>query len=137
MTALERAREFFAKDRFATQVMGIEIDCVDEKGAICSLTLDERHINAEGDIMGGVIFTLADFAFAVAANLDQPKTVTLSSQTTFLYPPRGKRLIAQAVQIRRGHNTCYYQVTILDCEGKDGNQTIVAMVGITGFIKRE
>jgi len=36
--------------------------------AICSLTLEAKHKNALGAVMGGVYFTLADFAFAVASN---------------------------------------------------------------------
>lgn len=130
MTYLERARAYFAKDAFAA-MLGMQIDAVEIGRAVCSLALDTRHMNAEGHVMGGVYFTLADFAFAVAANLDQPETVTLSSQVTFLSPPKGERLMATATCIRQGHSTCYYNVDVTDAEG-----TIVTVVGISGFIKR-
>lgn len=131
MTYLERAREFFADDRFSTDLMGIEIEAVQDGCARCSLVLTDTHLNAEGSVMGGVMFTLADFAFAVAANLNQPPTVSLSCQVTFLSPPRGNKLYAEAKRIRSGHSTCYYAVEVTDEDG-----TIVTVVGVSGFIKR-
>lgn len=130
MTMLERARERFAKDAFATG-MGAVIEKVAVGHAVCSLQLSARHRNSENGVMGGVLFTLADFAFAIAANMDQPLTVTLSSQIAFLSPPRGERLIATAECVRSGQTTCYYQVSLSDELGN-----IVAAVGISGFIKR-
>ena len=59
---VNEAREFFKGDRFCTD-MGVHIDELTDKGCVCSLVIDERHINAVGGVMGGVIFTLADFAF--------------------------------------------------------------------------
>lgn len=131
MTNLERAREYFAKDIFSTQLMGTEIVDVEDGYARCSLALCKKHMNAEGSVMGGVLFTLADFAFAVAANLNQSPTVSLSCQIAFLSPPRGKMLIAEAKRIRSGYSTCYYNVEVTD---ENGN--IVTEVGVTGFIKR-
>lgn len=131
MTYLDRAREYFAKDIFSTQLMGTEIVDVQEGYAKCSLALCKKHLNAEGNVMGGVLFTLADFAFAVAANLNQPTTVSLSCQIAFLSPPRGKILIAEARRVRAGYSTCYYDVEVKDEEGN-----MVSVVGVTGFIKR-
>ena len=64
---LEEAREHFKNDRFATNA-GMQIDEIGEDCSICSVTLTDDHKNAYGGVMGGVIFTLADFAFAVCAN---------------------------------------------------------------------
>lgn len=68
MKELDRIREQFAKDRYATETTGIEITEVGENFARVELELDERHYNALGNVMGGVLFTMADFAFAVATN---------------------------------------------------------------------
>ncbi len=131
MTDLERARAFFAEDHFAMD-MGIQIEAVEEGFARCGLAIGQRHMNADGHVMGGVVFTLADFAFAVAANLDRPTTVTLSSQVTFLCPPAAGLLIAEAKRLRQGRRTCYYEVKVQDCR-----ETVVAVVGVTGFIRSE
>ena len=59
---------YFAKDRFATETVGIVIDSVEEESGVCRLILTDAHRNAQGAVMGGVSFTLGDFAFAVFAN---------------------------------------------------------------------
>lgn len=130
MESIDRVKEYFAKDAFAS-LTGIVIDTVETGFARCSLSISPKHHNSEGHVMGGVLFTLADFTFAVAANYEQPMTVTLSSQITFLCPPRGDTLVAEARCVRQGHSTCYYQVCIYD-----SLENIVTVVGISGFIKR-
>ena len=63
MSDLDEARVFTAKDRYATEVTGIVLEEVGVHYAKCSLKLDERHINAIGQVMGGVIYTMADLTF--------------------------------------------------------------------------
>lgn len=69
MDLLTKVREQFKKDRFATEATGITIEAVDENYAKCQLIVEEKHMNAAGSVMGGALFTLADFTFAVAANV--------------------------------------------------------------------
>lgn len=113
MTTLKEAQDFFAEDHFATE-NGAVIDEIGPDYAVCSMALTAHHRNAAGRVMGGVLFTLADFAFAVAANFSQPPAVTVSSQITFLSPIKGTRLIAKAQQLRRGRTTLYYEVSVTD-----------------------
>ena len=61
---LEQIQKVFANDRFATD-NGAVIEQVDEGYAKCWLEIQPHHLNAAGTVMGGAIFTLADFAFAV------------------------------------------------------------------------
>lgn len=128
MANIEQVREFFSKDRFATE-NGAVIDEVREDYARVSLTIDERHKNAVGGVMGGVYFMLADFAFAVATNWQKPGTVSLSSDISFLSTPNGKRLIAETELIRKGRTTCCYNVMVRDDLGKP-----IAAVKIVGYI---
>ena len=46
MTKLEKARDFFANDKYATEATGIVIEEVSEKYAKCSLKLNDIHKNA-------------------------------------------------------------------------------------------
>ena len=78
MTKLEEARAFFAGDRFATE-NGAVIDEIGEHYAICSMEITPHHLNAAGRVMGGAVFMLADFAFAVASNFGHPADVTTTS----------------------------------------------------------
>lgn len=68
MSALEEIRNRFKKDRFATEAAGIVIDHAEPGKAVCSLTLEEKHMNENNVPMGGAVFTLADFTCAIASN---------------------------------------------------------------------
>jgi acyl-CoA thioesterase len=130
MDYLDMARERFKNDAFATQALGAVIDSVEENGAVCSVELSRRHKNGVDAIMGGAIFTLADFAFAVATNYIEDITVTQTSQITYLGAPKGKRLIARAKKVKSGRSICFYLVEVKDELGTD-----VALVTFTGFRK--
>lgn len=125
---LEKIRETFRADRFAAE-MGAEILEAKPGRARCALTLAPGHRNAAGGVMGGVIFTLADFAFAVAANCREMGTVSLASQITYLSRAKGERLFALASCVRTGRSTCYYVIDVTDELGIQ-----VAQVTTTGFI---
>lgn len=127
---LEQIRKIFANDRFATD-NGAVIDEVDDGYAKCSLEIQQNHLNAMGTVMGGAIFTLADFAFAVAANWNKLLNVSTTSQITYLGAAKGKRLIAEAHKVKEGRSTCYYLVNVTDELGN-----MVAHVTSSGFSKR-
>ena len=129
MKTIEEIREFFAKDRFATEASAY-IEEVGECYAKCSMKLDERHKNAVGGIMGGVHFTLADFTFAVATNWQKVGVVSLSSTITYLSPVKGNELVAEAFCVKEGRNTNCYRVDI-----HDNLMNYVATVNITGYRK--
>ena len=130
MKTLDEVREIFAKDRFATE-NGAVIEAFDTGYAKCSLEIAPRHLNAVGALMGGVSFMLADFAFAVAVNHEEMRTVSLASSITYLGVPKGKWLIAEACCIKEGRSTCYYRVMLAD-----ELEHPVAEVVINGFHKK-
>lgn len=129
--ALENARKAFGNDIFATKTTGIVIDAVGDHYAKCSLVIEPKHLNAVGTVMGGAIFTLADFAFAVASNHAEMNTQSLTSQITYLSVAKGSRLIAEANCVKSGRSTCFYNITVTDDTGR-----LVASISTTGFIKR-
>lgn len=124
---LEQTRAFFRNDRFAT-ANGAEIEAIGTAYARCTMELTKEHKNAAGGIMGGAIFTLADFAFAVAANWEELGTVSLSSNISFLNSVKGNRLIAEASCIKMARSVCYYEIRISDELG-----TQVASVTAAGY----
>lgn len=127
MKSIEEIREFFGKDRYATE-SGAFIEEVGEHYSKCSVELNEMHRNAVGGVMGAVYYTLADFAFAVATNAEVPGTVSLSASMAFLRACKGNRLICEAKLIRDGKSTCYYEMPITDENG-----TLLTVVNITGY----
>ena len=112
-------KEFFKKDRFADMV-GIEADEITADGVTCSLAVEPRHLNAGDTVQGGAIFTLADFAFAIACNYDglseNKKAVTVghSCNITFFKPAKGKRLIAKSECLQKGRKLSVFRVTVTD-----------------------
>ena len=128
---IEEIRKRFAADRFATEAAGIAIDEVSEGYAKCSMSLEPVHRNAAGAVMGGAVFTLADFCFAVAANsgpAEQGLAVSLSSAITFLSGAKGDKLIGEATCVKSGRSTCLYTVSIADELG-----TKVGFVTVNGY----
>lgn len=129
MTKLEEARAFFAGDRFATE-NGAVIDEIGEHYAICSMELTPHHLNAAGRVMGGAVFMLADFAFAVASNFGHPADVTTTtSQITFLRASQGTMLYARSQEVRRGRTTVYYETSVTDDTG-----ALIARVTASGQV---
>lgn len=134
MGTLEEAREEFSKDLYATELSGAVIDEIGDNYARCSMELTEKHKNAYGGIMGGAIYTLADFAFAVASNFGkEAATVSVVGQASFMSQPKGNVLIAEARLIKDGRSNCFYDVTVTD-----EHDRIVAVVNFNGaHVKRK
>lgn len=125
--SLEEAREFFYKDKFAVDT-GITLDELTEDTAVCSLVINDNHKNAYGGVMGGVIFTLADFAFAVLSNQIHQLTVAQQVSINYLSAPKGDKLIADATCRKNGRNSSIVIVNVSDDVGRD----VAQFVG-TGF----
>lgn len=130
MYDIEKVREMFRNDRYATET-GAVIDEIGEHYAKVSLTINEHHKNAVGGVMGGVYFTLADFAFAVASNWQKAGTVSINSDISFIGVPKSNKIIAETQLIKNGRSTCCYNVSVTDDIG-----TPIAMVKIIGFHKQ-
>ncbi len=124
---LQEAQEYFKGDTFATE-NGMVIEELGEDYSLCSMTLNEHHLNANGGIMGGVIFTLGDFAFAVLSNQIHRPTVAQQVSVNFLGMPKDKTLKAKAVLKKTGRTSTIINVDITDGTGRD----IAQFIG-TGF----
>jgi len=120
---LEDARAYFEGDRFAVE-NGMRIDEIGDGTSVCSMTIEKRHLNANGGVMGGAIFTLADFAFAAAANNRHRPTVAQQVSVNFMSGARGSRLIARAKCRKDGRTTCVYNIDVTDDAGRDVAQFI-------------
>ncbi len=126
---IEKVREFFKNDHFASET-GIEIEWAEEGKALCSMELKEKHYNAGGTVQGGAIFTLGDFAFAVAANISGQLTVSLNNSISFISVTKGKKLLAEANQLSDSKRISVYEVIITDELGNN-----VAHMVVNGYKK--
>ena len=125
--SLQEARDYFSKDLFAMS-NSMTLDALTEDGAVCGMEITERHMNAEGGLMGGAILALADFTFAVASNNAHRPSVAQQVSLSFLNASKGKKLISTAFCVKSGRTSCVYRIEVKDDLGKD-----IAQAMFTGF----
>ena len=106
-------KDFFLHDEFARQ-NGIEIVEIAEGYARTQVRIEPRHQNAGGYVQGGVLFTLADLAFAAATNSHGTLTVTSTANITFVRGATGGIITAQAQELVNHHHLPFCEVRIID-----------------------
>lgn len=110
--ALAVARAMMVGDRFSAAV-GSELIAARPDYCELQLTVGADHINNHDICHGGVFFTLADTAFAVACNSANQIAVAQFCQITFLAPGRkGDRLSAIARRVGGTRRSGLYDVEI-------------------------
>ena len=109
--------QMWAQDA-ASQALGISLLFVGDQQATLGLTLAPHHLNSRGIAHGGVIFTLADSAFAYASNSSGESAVSQANSITYLAPARlGDALTAQARLISRVGRSAIYDISVQDGKG--------------------
>ncbi len=112
MKTLAELKDFFKDDRYV-MLSDIEIVSATVEKAVCKVDIKDKHLNAGNVAQGGLIFTLADFTFAVHANMSS-FTVTQSATINYIKPPKGKTLIAEAYKMGETKSSCVYRVKVTD-----------------------
>lgn len=118
MEALELARacadRMFANDT-ASKALGIEIEIPEVGSAVATMRIREDMTNGFDICHGGLIFTLADTAFAFACNAYDDVTVAGSGTVEFLRPAfEGDELTAVALEEHRGKRSGVYAVEVVN-----------------------
>jgi acyl-CoA thioesterase len=128
---LELLRKCFGNDRFAAS-SGVELVEVRPGYGKARLVVKDRHLNGVDIVQGGAIFTLADFAFALACNSSGHVAVAVNVHISFMKATSAGVLEAEATEISRSRriSTCTVRVTREDGE-------LVALFQGTAYIKDE
>ncbi len=101
----------------AAQALGLMLDEVGPGRALMSMTVRDDMINGHGICHGGLIFTLADTAFAYACN-SRMTSVAAHCTIDFLAPARrGERLVASAVEAVIAGRSGIYDVVVCNEAG--------------------
>ncbi len=99
--------------------MGVEVDTVDAGHARIAMTVRDSMLNGHGTCHGGVLFALADSAFAFACNSRNRKTVAGACQIDYLRPAHaGDRLLADAREVSLGGRQGVYDVVVRNQHGE-------------------
>lgn len=129
MIVMERYKEFFKADRFATHA-GVELVEVREGYAKAMMLVTPEHLNAGGVCQGGALFTLADLAFAAASNTHGLLTLSVSANVTFLRSVKAGYVYAEAVEVFNHHRIPFIEVRITDEE-----KELIAVMTSSGYRK--
>jgi acyl-CoA thioesterase len=112
------ARAMYAQDR-ASQGLGMRIAEIRPGHARLTMTVREDMVNGHQLCHGGLIFTLADSAFAFACNTYDVVTVASAASIEFLLPAKlGDELTAIADERSRSKRTGVYDVTVRNQQGE-------------------
>ncbi len=107
-TAAAVGEAMYARDR-ASQALGMALEEVRPGYARLSMTVRPDMLNGHGTCHGGIVFALADSAFAFACNSRDVLTVAAGCSVEFVTPAReGDALVAEARErFLEGRNGLY------------------------------
>ncbi|KPK53881.1 MAG: hypothetical protein AMS22_06775 [Thiotrichales bacterium SG8_50] len=111
-TAKRCAEAMYANDA-ASNALGIQIDVQEAGRAVARMIVREDMVNGFDVCHGGLLFTLADTAFAFACNGYDDLTFAAAASIDFLRPARlGDELRALAREDYRGTKSGFYTVEV-------------------------
>ncbi|HEY7903326.1 MAG TPA: hydroxyphenylacetyl-CoA thioesterase PaaI [Casimicrobiaceae bacterium] len=112
------AESMYARDR-ASQALGMRIVAVAPGSARLAMTVRADMVNGHAICHGGLIFTLADSAFAFACNSYNLTTVASGCTIEFLAPAReGDELTASAIERSVAGRTGVYDIEVTNQRGE-------------------
>jgi acyl-CoA thioesterase len=118
------AEAMYSRDR-AAQALGLKIVRVQPGSALLTMVVRPDMVNGHHICHGGMIFSLADTAFAYACNSYNKNTVASACHIDFLAPAKeGETLEAEAVERSAAGRTGVYDITV-----RVGNRTIALFRG--------
>ncbi|MBZ0130254.1 MAG: hydroxyphenylacetyl-CoA thioesterase PaaI [Rhodobacteraceae bacterium] len=113
-----RCAEVMWKEDRAARELGVILDSVGPGIATTSMRVEDRHLNGKGMCHGGVIFTLADVAFAYACNSYNHVAVAQFNTISFIAPGKsGERLTAVARETMNNGRQGIYDITVTSDDG--------------------
>ncbi len=123
-------RFFIENDQFASH-SGIELLEIATGYAKVKMIIKDYHLNGAKVVHGGAIFTLADFAFAVAANSHARLALGVNATIAYTKAASSGVLYAEAREISLSNSLGNYSVNITDDQGN-----LVAVFQGTAFRKK-
>jgi uncharacterized protein (TIGR00369 family) len=111
------------------ELIGTELSSAEEGHAVVSLRAEERHLNPNGTVHGGVVYTLVDVSMAEALRTmigGDERPVTIEIKVNYLEPGRPGTLTSTA-QVRKGGK----RLTIVEAEvtQEDDNEVVALATG--------
>lgn len=130
MTLLEKLN---TTDRFANSI-GARLTEIREGYSRAELTVEEHHLNGGGVCQGGVMYTLADLAFAAVSNSHGLLTLGINNSITFVKSGMlGDTIIAECTEQVNHHKLPYCDIKVTNQNG----ELLAIMTGLAYRMKKE
>jgi len=129
---MDKIKEFFSKNDLFARHNNIELLEAGEGRALASMKIEPYHFNGAGTVHGGAIFTLADFAFAVASNSHGKLAMGINTSVNFVKAAVRGTLYAEATEQSLNSKLASYSVMITD----DDKETVAIFQGMV-YRKKE
>jgi len=112
------AAALYARDR-ASQSLGIRLSAVRPGWARVVMQVRDDMTNGHGVCHGGIVFSLADSAFAFSCNSYDESTIAAAASIDFLAPAHaGDELTAEATELWRTRRHGIYEITVTNQRGE-------------------
>ena len=123
---MQELKQFFSTNDLFARHAGIELVDVGPGWAKASMKIEPFHFNGAKTVHGGAIFTLADFAFAVASNSHGSLAMGINTSVSFVKAALKGTLYAEATEQSRNPKLASYSVMITD----DDNDVVAIFQGM-------
>ena len=114
---VERQRERMMADKFICNLLGVELVDAGVGTARAELTVKPEHMNGVGVCQGGVLFSLADFAFAAACNYAEEPVIGIEVSISYCKTVKSGKIVAEAKEISRTRSTTVAEMRVTDEAG--------------------
>ena len=111
---MDKLKEFFSRNDLFARHNNIELLEAGEGRALASMNIEPYHFNGAGTVHGGAIFTLADFAFAVASNSHGRLAMGINTSVNFVKAAVSGTLYAEAIEQSLNPKLATYAVKVTD-----------------------
>jgi len=110
-------KAFFTNDAWAKE-SGIELMEVSTGRSKVRMRIEKKHVNGHGTVHGGVIFTLADTAFALASNSHGIPAAAINAHISYVKSATAGSLYAEATESSLSPKIATYSVIVTDDNGE-------------------
>ena len=123
---MKKIKQFFSTEDLFARHAGIELLEVGPGWSKASMKIEPFHFNGAKTVHGGAIFTLADFAFAVASNSHGTLSMGINASISYVKAATKGTLHAEATEQALNPKLASYIVRISD----DDNNVVAIFQGM-------
>ena len=123
----------FQKDTFS-DLIGAKLEAVQPGYCRVSIDVTDSMLNFHGTTHGGIVFGIADIAFAAACNSHGQVAVALSMDIHYVKPSKvGDHLVAEAQEVNLSAATALYEITVTE----KNRGEVIAKIHAMAYRKKE